>query len=429
MLATGAGTAYYFYASAVAEQRLEKAIAEADRLEPGWRVDDVLRKQRRLPDKDNGAFQRTAVEQMLAGWRLPRPISAAPQIQLTEEQTASLRANLQGVAAALEAARKLAHAPDGSQPLTWTPPRFTNGFQPMRALEVGKFLSMDAMLLAQDSKLEQALASCRAILGDARTLGNGPDLMTCLVRTALDALAVTALERILAQGEASETALADLQEVLGEEAAQPLYLNAFRGQRALTDRMFEALNKGEMKVTDLFPAKSPSWLRPGRVGPEEIMYLIRAGSITNNRAAHLEMSTRLIEIAKLPDRDRARHIEALKDQLKDQPLLARQFLVIFCKYQIDVEQDQVKLRLAIAGIAAERYRLAHGSWPGLWRPLSPSTLPAYRMIPLRTHRYGCSAWTGSSGFNRPGLLAREFSLCGTLRPAGKFCRKKLHRRN
>jgi hypothetical protein len=52
MLATGAGTAYYFYASAVAEKRLEKALAEADRLEPGWRLADILRKQPRIADKD-----------------------------------------------------------------------------------------------------------------------------------------------------------------------------------------------------------------------------------------------------------------------------------------------------------------------------------------------------------------------------------------
>jgi hypothetical protein len=228
LLVAGAGTAYYFYASIVAEQRLEKAIAEADRLEHGLRVEDILKNQHRTPDKDNGAFQRIAVEQMLAGWRMPRPTKSVPQNQLTEEQTASLRANLQGVAAALEAARKLAHAPDGSQPFTWTPKGFASSFPPpVRALDVGKLLSMDAMLLAQEGKLDQALASCRAILGAARTLGDGPDLMTCLVRTALDAIAVTTLGRVLAQGEANETALADLQKVLEQEAAQPLYLNAF----------------------------------------------------------------------------------------------------------------------------------------------------------------------------------------------------------
>jgi len=375
MLATGAGTAYYFYASAIAEKRLEKAIAEADRLEPGWRLDDILRKQPRIADKDNGAFQRIAVEQMLVGWRLPRATKSVPQIQLTEEQTANLRANLEGAAAALEAARQLAHAPEGSQPFTWTPKGFASSFPPpVRALDVGKLLSMDAMLLAQDGKLDQALASCRAILGAARTLGDGPDLMTCLVRTALDAIAVTTLGRVLAQGEASETALADLQKVLEQEAAQPLYLNAFRGERASTDRMLDAISKGEMKITDLFPPTSPTWLRLGGVGPQEVFNMVRVGSITNARATYLEFTTRLIETAKLPERNRGAQLKVLLEQLKDQPWLVRRRLTMHGKYQVDSDLDHVQLRHAIAAIAAERYRLVHRHWPDSLESLVPRYL-------------------------------------------------------
>ena len=203
---------------------------------------------------------------------------------------------------------------------------------------------------------------------------DGPDLMTCLVRTALDAIAVTTLGRVLAQGEASETALADLQKVLEQEAAQPLYLNAFRGERASTDRMLDAISKGEMKITDLFPPTSPTWLRLGGVGPQEVFNMVRVGSITNARATYLEFTTRLIEIAKLPERNRRAQLKGLLEQLKDQPWLVRQLLTMYGKYQVDSDLDHVQLRHAIAAIAAERYRLVHRHWPDSLESLVPRYL-------------------------------------------------------
>src|SRR5262245_3352890 len=57
--------AAYRHRCAVAGADLEAALAETDRLDPGWRWEDIQAKRATVPDKENGALHALAVAKQL----------------------------------------------------------------------------------------------------------------------------------------------------------------------------------------------------------------------------------------------------------------------------------------------------------------------------------------------------------------------------
>jgi hypothetical protein len=177
ILLLGCTAGCYFYLESKAEQRLQHTLAEAHRLDPVWRMADSYQSEPFVHEDQNGAAQRRAVRRLFpAGWRPVQLGAGPPEIRLDAALTTRLRKQLQESAPAVEAARALAYVPSSvSQTDAQMPPV-------IEAMEIARLLEWDAILLAQDHELEKAALSWRAILGTARTLGEGPNLMNALVR-------------------------------------------------------------------------------------------------------------------------------------------------------------------------------------------------------------------------------------------------------
>src|SRR5438270_13289955 len=68
------GVGGYIYLEFFSDRDLHEAIAEADRLDPGWRFDDMEAARAKLPDDDNGALVVLAARALIpAGWHAPPP--------------------------------------------------------------------------------------------------------------------------------------------------------------------------------------------------------------------------------------------------------------------------------------------------------------------------------------------------------------------
>src|SRR5207245_2900027 len=125
--------------------QLQRAIAEADQLDPGWRTLELEAKRVVVPDEQNSALVIAAAKKLLpAKWpmwdspyapenkgRDPEETLALkqglwtlePPVQLTDQQIAALRQELARAAAALAEARRLADLPHGRFPFQYTPKR------------------------------------------------------------------------------------------------------------------------------------------------------------------------------------------------------------------------------------------------------------------------------------------------------------------
>src|SRR5262249_49441807 len=146
----------------------------------------------------------------------------------------------------------------------------------------------EAMVRAQEGQVGEALAMGRAILVVGRSVGDEPGLMPAYARLNSQRYAIRSIERTLAQGTPAPDDLRTTQDLLEDEARQPLLLTALRGDRAATKRAADA---------GYVPSDDPS--RKGGVGG----LVGRLGAARRGRSALaglLHKETECIEIAKLP---------------------------------------------------------------------------------------------------------------------------------
>src|SRR5262249_10017696 len=201
------GLLYY-----VSDRRLNLAIAEADRLDPGWRLAELEAKRPVLPDEENAAVRVLAARKLVpAQWpawdhttdgRDPADDqqraalqesfrTLEPPVLLNAAQVQALRTELPKGAAALAEAYNLTEMTRGRFTIAWTPD-YIGTLVPhvQQVRELVSILDYDALLRMHDKDLEGALRSCRAALHPGRSLGEEPLLISQLVRIACDVAAL-----------------------------------------------------------------------------------------------------------------------------------------------------------------------------------------------------------------------------------------------
>ncbi|HWY88492.1 MAG TPA: hypothetical protein VNX28_17400 [Gemmataceae bacterium] len=246
-LAAGSGLVVFLW---TATSDLDAVVAELDRLDPGWRMEAIEANRKAVPDEDNSALQIIAVRELLGGnMALAAKLTpkVPPQVQLNDKESAEIDKYLEGESQAVFEARKLRDMPAGRWPIKYdddfTAP-IPRTATVLNALNVARFLVVDAARRAHASDADGAIESCLAIEHAAQSMGNDPSLMAQLVRGACTTLAVGALERTLAQNHftrASEASLKQMQAALTKELPDESMRIAMHCERAFTRQVFQAL--------------------------------------------------------------------------------------------------------------------------------------------------------------------------------------------
>jgi hypothetical protein len=352
----------YYWLFYLAHRELDAALAEVDRLDPGWRLEDLEAAREVLPPEQNSAPQvmiaRSLFQRKKTGRdKLGLSNGLSPEVQLNEQQRKALQAEMAKVPRAFAEARKLKDLPRGRHDVKHT----KNILAPlppyqMDTLLVAKLLDWDVQLLAQDNDGDAAVDSCRAILNTGRSFGDDPSLMSFLVRQAIHNIAVGTVQRTLAQTEPSPAALRELQRLLEDEVAVPLAWIAARGERASSDRLMNAVQTGDV---DYWAFRGSSGL--SKVNLFDLQMMCFPGALARTRTAWLRFTTQLVEATKLPT---YQQLPRLRELQKEEPQLAlQQFPGILIRYFLDSGKEQAQLRCALVAVAAERYRREHGRWP------------------------------------------------------------------
>ncbi len=382
VLGLGVGYVLYWYQSSL--KRLERALADADRLDPGWRFEELEAKRAVIADDQNSALViplvRKQIDKQVAetgSWLKveTQPLGDRPAaVQLPEKEIKLLREDLQRAAGALAEARRLVDLPRGRIPVSparniWSYPVDLDHIQTIRTTTT--LLGYDAMLRAQDGDLNGALQSCRAMMNAARSIGDEPTAISMLVRIACRAAALHQLERVLAQGQACEKELLVTQRLLEADAQEPLLLTSARGERAYCHEMMQVVKAGHAESTLEKLVSQPDG---GLL--HEVRSPIAFFTWPNDHAVLLEHMNRFVEIARLPLQQQAEPMKELEARLKDknQPALVRLLAPTGEKVFEAHRKAQAMLDCSIVAVAAERYRLAHGRWPESLEQLPPTFL-------------------------------------------------------
>jgi hypothetical protein len=286
-----------------------------------------------------------------------------PNVQLNLQQSRLIRGELAKIAKPLVEARKLKDMPSGRFPITYSDD-FIATLIPdhQNARLMADWLPHDAFELAQDQDCDGALESCQALLNAGGVFKHETFLISLLIRVAMQDIAVAALERVLAQGEPSEAALAATQAMLEREMNSSGWLQAIRGERAGIHHLFDNLRSGKIQNTQMLRG-----LVTGR-GASNFQEWITdqfPSTMLHSYPEHLKRMTRCVEIAKLPIHERGPKMKEWEDDSRQsRNVIVRLLYPALTKCHQAECRSQALLRTSSVAMACERYRQRHdGQWP------------------------------------------------------------------
>jgi hypothetical protein len=427
--------AYYAWHSS---RQLEEALREADRLDPGWRLEELEASRAVVADDQNSAFVLAGARQLLPNsWPFGSHSGAPPAEELEllekipfdlvppepfqERERQLLQQELAKAGPARAEILKVIDLPHGRYPITYakdglsTPLNYSQSIRRLATL-----LCYEAVLRAQDQNPEGALACCRGIFYVERSIRDEPTLISMLIRWAHQRVALVTLERVLAQGELADPSLAGMQRLLEDEASDPMWLIGMRGERAMMDRALEAIQHGDVRLSEL-PAFLKKYGEEDIYSVEGLPAVLLPGSVKSQRAALLRWNNRMVEIAKLPVEEQKLPLTELDSTSKELPILARAMRPTYLRAAERWFLMQVSFRCMITLLAVERYRLAHGRWPEKLADLVPAYLSkvpidVYDGAPLRYRAFseGVTVYSvGMDGIDDGGNLGKNPKVPGT----------------
>lgn len=367
------------------QQRLDQALAELDRTDPGWRLEDIEAAREHIPEDENNVGVIISAAQ-----HLPR---SWPPEDLSEEYFRSQRSNemlsgedfvhlsveLAGVRTAVEIAAQLADRPRGRYRLRNSASAVLPALPAvqLRSQRIVTLLVFDSLLWNQRGESKLAILACRAALNAARSLGDEPYQLSQFLRGVGIAQTCCAIERTLGQGEPPPDDMAALQKLIETEDAFPALLTAERGARALGHRVFEGVERGELSWDDL-TTRRMGWL-------ERTASPLRYMDDREDHALFLSLMTRRIKDAQQPlheqvalDKDFIQVVRALPEKA----FISRSLLPALSEVGEWFRRKHVSLRCTSVALAAERFRREKRVWPHSVDELCPHYLAATLLDPF-----------------------------------------------
>lgn len=367
---------------------LAAAIAEADRLDPGWRWEQIWASRQAVPDAENAApVVLEAAGLLPVGGELPAFLSPPLPPYLDPAQLAELSAWLRPRAAGLKAALALADRPRGRFDLKVAPDYISTLLPHAQDLSKLRYVLLGEAVRRAEAGDAGTLVEFRALFNAGRAIGDEPIAVSQLVRLGVTNAAVLGLERTLGRTTVGEPALAVAQQLVSDEIDFPAYRIGMRGERAMLFGLCDAIDTGKVTVAQFnesFKSVSPriEWPADARPG---------SAALREASAWQVRRTTRLVEVAGLPLADQPAALAKAKAATPPPPPAAKAFESLgdlFGEpFQQSAHRREALLRAAVVALAAERHRLRHGRWPvGPKEMDGPLPVDPYDGSPLRFRR-------------------------------------------
>ena len=353
---------------------LDDALAETDRLHPGWRLEDLESARRQVPELTNGALRvLESSGELPARWqskvntpsdaeqkRRSAVVMLAPTQCLAPGTVELLQADLNEVGAALAEARALMDFSEGRFPIAWASDGISTPLPHLaKTRDVVNLLAYDVLLRTQKQETDEALLSCRALLNVGRSLGDEPTAVSQRLRIDIRNIASEQIEFALAHGQPSEPVLASLQGVLDSEEGEPLLASSIKSERALMDRLLTSVESGiftprQVRNTTFFST---------------VLHLFRHSTAV--RTAHLRFCNLAEEYSTRPAAEQLAAFGQLERSTANLAPQVQAFVPVIRQMASAFQQSRARLRCASVALAVERYRLDRGTWPSSLGSLVP----------------------------------------------------------
>jgi len=251
------------------------------------------------------------------------------------------------------------------------------------ARQSARILVLRTWLDGEEGRPAGAVADIEDILALGRATGEEPSLISGLVGSAINSIAVYSADRLLARTEFAPQDLLKLQGAFAERAAAISFRDNMAGEFVTNQYTFQALMDGRIDLKHLYPGD----------GQEEDMWLLGwqgvrlkfatalplRGLLKDDQAYSARYLTSMVEDAAHPSpavlgRALTRRREV--DASQSPHILSRMLLPALSYALQQCENTRAKLRSAAACVAALRYRKDNGDWPRSLDALVPRYIDA-----------------------------------------------------
>ena len=360
------------YARSQARADLEKIIAELDRTDPRWRLEDIEVDRQPVPADMNSAKTVVGAHRLLPKTWDPKIYAELedfpPPITLRKDQADKLAAELKPLEAALQTARKLENQPNGRHKLDYDLEWWTSSVADQQnSREVALLLVLDVFQFSHRKKVEESWKSNRALLNSGRSLGDEPLSISMLLRMAIAEMTVRSLERALAQGEFHWSHLQERQHALEEEMTVPYLLIGSRGERAGRNHLLTNIENGSIGLTQTLD-KMENWRKTYEASFwDQFKEFFRFSTVLHSHASLLHLQTRQVEAAKLPPNKRYEVITEIEKSYKalvtPKDRITRLLFPDVLGFAKSEQRRHTLLACAVTALGAERFRLQKNRWP------------------------------------------------------------------
>ena len=239
--------------------------------------------------------------------------------------------------------------------------------------EKSKLARLDGMLHLIDNRPERAVSDFELQCRLAGTLFDEPTLISRLVQIAIEAQACRTVEDILRVGEVGDETLAGMADELTALKTNGTMRWAMLGERAFFIGTCETFAAGRVPPSSIPANDDPSGALAAMLGSRVMpAFLVRSNELTG-----AEMHTWLIDAADDPDKMRAAaaRIDTEVPKLSKTQILVKIMMPSLSRAVVLSTKITAQLECALAGLAAERFRLATGQLPKSLEELVPQYLP------------------------------------------------------
>ncbi|MFO0815902.1 MAG: hypothetical protein U0796_22005 [Gemmatales bacterium] len=440
VLLVGAYFAYSTISHLYYEHQLAAYLAELDAREPGWSWEDRFARLPQLKPEDNAAMELRAIMRLLTldeqrmalgvnewskGFYLHDNSNIAqanrdfladhPNALLPQLNREALTSILTGSPCpeALQRVRNLKRFQDGL---------FEHKYRPILSMSLlpdvqcirnlGILLSWSAASNLEMNKPEAAATDISSILDVVRVYDHDPFFISCLARTAIVQKACHATHRLLAQTLAPSTQmLKQLQLDFQAEEQRVISLpEVLRWERAILDHDLKLLHSGEYTLRkyletrlsqfggihtvtgwNWFDANFVEWFPQAILGTWG-----QPKDYACERLEYLRFMDRMLSIAAKPEHCWVEEITRsinqatgvtpfvfkLQSSESDYQEYRRRSHLFLPQIAKAILIHRARCRCIAAALAAERYRLAKGSWLTSWEQLSPDFMASVPLDPF-----------------------------------------------
>lgn len=365
-------------------RELAAALVATDADDPDWRWEALNAKRPRPPEDKNGAPLVPRIKKLshaewgkeLAKEEWKPLLDVPPNVRFAPRVIARVRGELAASAEAVALARTFTGYPTGHRDIDLKPAVYNTLLPDAQdTRHVADLLRWDVVLAVEDGDTRRAADDLLAMLNASRSLGDEPFLICQLVRIAARVITIRSAEWLLAQA-GRPPDLVPFQTALAADAEEPLLLYGVRGERAGFDRLLENLDTGATTPDEAIDRgfKSTS----ARVG-----WWIYRGHLPADRAYALGWMNTCVGYARHPIHEQPALFATLPVPPKDPKRLLSSLLLPAVDRAAHAHwRGTAEARCAVAGIACERFRLAHRRWPDSLAELVPGFLAAVPLDPF-----------------------------------------------